>query len=133
MQTKRGSGARIRTSANVRWFDLVPGGTLQAVLPAFALVVTKASGGTVNDCLANRTPLVCVEERQWQVKLIERECKRLHLIPTFRETALDTFRKDPLRCVDLFVAKCAGRSRRTVPTGEERKVASAILQRIVER
>ncbi len=124
---------RLQDSANIRWFDFVPGGTLQEVLPTFAMVITKAGGGTVNDCLASRTPLVCVEERQWQVKLIERECKRLKFIPTLRETSLDVFREDPVRCIDLFVAKYAGGRCPRVSTGMEGDVARAILERVLDK
>jgi hypothetical protein len=122
---------RLQKSANIRWFDFVPGGTLQEVLPTFEVVITKAGGGTVNDCLASRTPFVCVEERQWQVKLIERECKRLGIIPTLRQTSLDVFREDPVRSIDMFVAKYAGRRCSPVRTGRERSVAKAILQRFL--
>jgi hypothetical protein len=53
---------RLQDSVNIRWFDFVPGGTLQEVLPTFAIVITKAGGGTVNDCLASQVKHL---EKSW--------------------------------------------------------------------
>ena len=81
---------KIVSSKGIRLIGPVRGATNQAIMPAFDLVVTRAGGGIVNDCLATATPFVCVEQRQWQVKLIERECK-IHqppLIPSDRKSVV---------------------------------------------
>jgi len=83
--------------------------------------------------LASRTPLVRVEERQWQVQLIERQCKRLGLIPNLRQASLDEFRKDPVRCMHVFVARYAGKTPHTVRSGVEREVVAAILEKYSDR
>ena len=67
------------------------------------------------------------------MQLIERECKRLGLIPSLRQTSLEEFRKDPVRCIDLFVTKCAGRPCPIVRTSLEREVATAILRKVLRK
>jgi hypothetical protein len=110
-------------SRKIRWFDLVRGATQQAILPAFALVVGRAGGGTVNDCLATRTPLAFVEEHQWQVGLIERECRRWQ--PPPRSASWPEFRADPDGCIDRMFA--ARRPPPDVPHGAERAVVESLL------
>ena len=118
---------RVTYSRGMRWFPFVPGATLQAILPAFDLVVTRAGGGIVNDCLASRVPLVCVEEHQWQVQLIERECKALGLIPDFPETSLSKFRNDPVGCIDTFVDAWKTPPPLAPRTGVEKDLAVSLL------
>ncbi|MCZ6595995.1 MAG: glycosyltransferase [Bacteroidetes bacterium] len=95
---------KMKNSPSIRWYDFVPRSTQQIIMPAFKLVVTRAGGGTVNDCLASNTPFVCVEEHQWQVRLIERECKnhKPPLIPEFEETQWENFKSKPMRRIDKF-------------------------------
>jgi hypothetical protein len=121
---------KMKRSDAIRWSDLVPGATLQAIIPAFALVVTRAGGGTVNDCLACKVPFVCVEERQWQVQLIERECKAMGLIPALRETSLDEFRKDPAGCIDTFVIACNRVPETRICGGAEKHEAKRIVSKL---
>ena len=120
----------MRRSAQVRWFDFPAGSTQQVLLPAFELVVTRAGGGTVNDCLASQTPFVCVEEPQWQVQLIERECKALHLIPDLPETSWPTFQGDPVSCIDTFVTAPRVVLKVPVPGGAEKYLANIMLSRL---
>jgi len=117
---------RITLSNAIRWFGVVKGSTQQVIMPAFDLVVTRAGGGTVNDCLASETPFACVEERQWQVKLIERECRALNLIPAFREASLDEFKEHPSQCVDRFFQDTPC-NKSGISAGVEKDIAAFIL------
>ncbi len=121
---------KMRRSANIRWFDLPMGSTQQVLLPAFDLVITRAGGGTVNDCLASQTSFICVEEPQWQVRLIERECKALHLIPDLPETSWPIFKEDPVSCIDRFVTVPRVQPKVFVPGGAEKYLANAILSKL---
>ena len=118
---------KMRRSAHIRWFDFPAGSTQQVLLPAFDVVVTRAGGGTVNDCLASQTPFVCVEEPQWQVRLIERECKALGLIPDLPETSWPIFQQDPISCIDTFVAAPRAAPNVSVPGGAEKYLANVIV------
>ncbi len=118
---------KMRRSAHIRWFDFPAGSTQQVLLPAFDVVVTRAGGGTVNDCLASQTPFVCVEEPQWQVQLIERECKTLHLIPDLAETSWPIFQQDPVSCIDTFVATPKPVPNISVAGGAEKYLANVIV------
>ncbi|MBI4473321.1 MAG: hypothetical protein HY646_11685 [Acidobacteria bacterium] len=122
--------AKMRKSDKIRWFEFVAGSTQQAVIPAFALVVTRAGGGIVNDCLATKTAFVCVQEHHWQVKLVERECKKLGIIPTLRKTSLLAFQKDPVGCIDAFVAAGKSPTKIGVPCGAEKDVAAFVLSQL---
>jgi len=126
----------------IRWFDFVPGSTQQAIMSAFDLVVSRAGGGTVNDALASEVPLVCVEERQVQVILIEKECLRQKLILDVPETRLDKFRADPVGCIDAFFeamrqasgsngpGKGRGTRKKQPRGGAERAVAQALYNKV---
>ncbi|MCI0610784.1 MAG: hypothetical protein L0Z71_17195 [Anaerolineae bacterium] len=119
---------KIVSSKGIRLIGPVRGATNQAIMPAFDLVVTRAGGGTVNDCLAAETSFVCIEQRQWQVKLIERECK-IHqppLIPSFEETRFDVFKEHPADCIDKFFAYTP-RIDPGIKTSVEKDVAELIL------
>jgi hypothetical protein len=118
---------KMRRSAHIRWFDFPAGSTQQVLLPAFEVVVTRAGGGTVNDCLASQTPFVCVEEPQWQVQLIERECKALGLIPDLPETSWPIFQQDPVSCIDTFVIAPRPVPKISVAGGAEKYLANVIL------
>ena len=51
-------------------------GTVQALLPGIDLIITRAGGGIVNDAIACRVPLVCVEEPgHVQVEMIRENCQ----------------------------------------------------------
>jgi hypothetical protein len=61
--------------ARVRRLQYIPGGTLQEILPAIDLVVTRAGGGVVNDAVACRVPLACLPETSHpQVQAILEAC-----------------------------------------------------------
>jgi len=118
--------ARMRAAGRVRWFDYGPGATQQPLLPAFELVITRAGGGTVNDCLATRTALACVHEPFWQVALIERELRRRGWLVESPEADLDVFARDPAEAVGRLVA--AGRPQVDYPpAGAEKVVAERLL------
>lgn len=121
---------RMRRSRNIRWFDFPVGSTQQVLLPAFDLVVTRAGGGTVNDCLASQIPFVCVEESQWQVHLIEHECKALHLIPNPPESSWPIFKESPVSCIDAFVKAPRIESKIFIPANAEKYLANAIISRL---
>jgi predicted glycosyltransferase len=118
---------KMRRSGHIRWFEFPVGSTQQVLLPAFEVVVTRAGGGTVNDCLASQTPFVCVEEPQWQVRLIERECKALGLIPDLPETSWPLFQQDPVSCIETFVTAPRPVPKISVPGGAEKYLADVIL------
>lgn len=115
----------------VRRLEYVPGGTIQEILPAVDLVVTRAGGGTVNDAVACRVPLVCVPERtQPQVEAILDACLAEGLA---RAADPDAFREDPLETL-LAEARRVEENRalaermRLIPTGGEAAVSEAVLQ-----
>lgn len=67
-----------------RWGDQITfigplvGESHQPLFPAFDVVVTRAGGGTVNNALTSRVPLLLVEEAgMWQVEQIRQSCLRL--------------------------------------------------------
>jgi hypothetical protein len=117
---------KMRASMNIRWFDAVVGSTQQVLLPAFDLVVTRAGGGIINDCLASQVPFVCVEESQWQVQLNESVCKELGLIPDLPETSWKMFEENPVSCIDAFFKTQRVTPRNTIPGGAEYYVAEVI-------
>jgi len=114
----------------VRRLDYVPGGTVQEILPAVDLVLTRAGGGMVNDAVACRVPLVCVPERtQPQVEAILEACLARGLA---RGTDPEAFARDPLRVLleeaeraeeNRVAAERMGR----VPVGGEAVVGDAVL------
>jgi len=115
----------------VRRLVYVPGGTVQEILPAVDLVLTRAGGGMVNDAVACRVPLVCVPERtQPQVEAILAACVDRGLA---READAALFARDPLRVLLAEADRTAenravaGRMEH-VPTGGEAVVARAVLE-----
>lgn len=121
---------QIKKSTKLRWIDFVKGSTLQAIMPRFDLMVARAGGGTVNDALASNTPLICIEERQVQIMLIEQQCLGLGLIPDMPETRLDLFRDRPSACIDAFFYDRKTDPKLEIKGGAERKVALDILSRL---
>ncbi len=114
----------------VQRLEQIPGGTLQDILPAVDLLVTRAGGGTVNDAVACRVPFVCVPERtQPQVQAILDACLEQGLTRILEERA---FREDPAAAV-LTEAGRIGENRslvermQGVPIGGEAVVAQAVL------
>lgn len=77
----------------VRGFGYLRGGTMQKILPAFDLLITRAGGGSANDSVACRVPLVCVEESsQSQVEAILKACEEKNLT---RRIPWQEFEDDP--------------------------------------
>ncbi len=69
------------------------------LFPAFDLVLTRAGGGTVNDAMAFRVPLILVEEpSHWQVEQIRQSCLRMDIAES---VTLDEFQKHGRSCVEL--------------------------------
>jgi hypothetical protein len=94
----------MRDSGWVRWFEFVRGATQQVIMPACSLIISRAGGGTVNDALATRTPLVCIEEHQWQVELIRQELLARGFIPDPPEAAWPRFSAEPVRSLVKLIA-----------------------------
>ena len=120
---------RIRREGRERicWFEHIKGTTQQPLLPAFSLVVSRAGGGIVNDCLAARVPLVCLPEKQVQVVLIESECLKAGLIPALSRGAIERFRKDAPGFVEEQLSKGKERRLAPMPAGMEVGLAEDIL------
>jgi len=69
----------------------VPGETHHVLFAGFDAALTRAGGGTVNDAVAFRVPLVLIEEKNhWQVEQIRRACRRMGLC---RSATLEQFRR----------------------------------------
>jgi len=79
-------------------------------------------------------PLVCVEECQWQVRLIERNCRQMGVIPEYPECALGVFSAHPAECIDLFVSRRHHPTAVGIRAGVEHELAASILaDRFLER
>jgi UDP-N-acetylglucosamine:LPS N-acetylglucosamine transferase len=75
----------VRVGDNVFKGGVIDGATVQGLLPGIDLVMTRAGGGIVNDAIACRVPLVCVEEpNHLQVELIRQNCEKEGLTRTIR-------------------------------------------------
>lgn len=125
LDRRNGLLARIQHSDRIRYFGPLRSGTLQALLPAFRRIVTRAGGGTVNDALAAGVEFVFVEEPQVQVKLIERACAALGL--TAAAAPLEEFRQDPRRCIDRLAAMPLPNAQVAPTCGAEATVVEQIL------
>ncbi len=87
--------------ARVHRLPLVPGATVQALLPAIDFAVLRAGGGSVNDAVAHRVPFVCVREpAQLQIEAILGECVARGLT---RALEPELFLSDPFRAI---VSEC---------------------------
>ena len=115
----------------VRRIPYVKGGTIQDILPAVDLLVTRAGGGTVNDAVACRVPFVCVREQtQPQVEAILEACLQCGFT---RELDSAAFLADPAGAV--LRELCREKENRAmadrmgeVPVGGEDVVAAEILR-----
>jgi hypothetical protein len=68
------------------------------LFPAFDLVLTRAGGGTVNDAISSRVPLILVEEPgHWQVEQIRQSCLRMGIA---KGIMLNQFQKLGRKCVE---------------------------------
>ena len=72
--------------------------THHVLFAAFDLVLTRAGGGTVNNAIAFRVPLVLVEEPgMWQVEQIRRSCLDMGLA---EGVSLNDFMQNSRQCVE---------------------------------
>ncbi|MDJ0762618.1 MAG: glycosyltransferase [Myxococcota bacterium] len=115
---------------NVRIFDTLPNGTLQNILPAVDLIVTRAGGGTVNDAVACQTPFVCVRETgHSQVEAILDACLKDGLT---RSIELADLLDDPLHAVLGQLDRVTENERivrnmSSIRPGREARVVQAII------
>ncbi len=76
----------------------VAGETHHPLFAAFDLVLTRAGGGTVNDAIAFRVPLMLIEEpAHWQVEQIRAACQTMGIC---RTATLEEFRLGGRRLVE---------------------------------
>ncbi len=69
----------------------IPGETHHVLFAGFDAVLTRAGGGTVNDAIAFRVPLLLIEESDhWQVERIRRAARRMGIC---RSATLERFRR----------------------------------------
>lgn len=123
---------RERGQGKIAYIGFVKGNTQQAVMPAFDLVVTRAGGGTVNDCLAAGVPMAFIGEPQVQVMLIEKACREDGLVPG-PAVELADFASDP---VSVMSEMYTGRDRclsaiGRVDIGMEREIARALADSLL--
>jgi hypothetical protein len=72
--------------------------THHVLFAAFDLVLTRAGGGTVNNAIAFRVPLILVEEPgMWQVEQIRHSCMRMGLA---EGVSLENFVQNSRQCVE---------------------------------
>ncbi len=89
---------RGKPSKFIRFVRDIFGGTHQEIFYGTDLIVTRAGGGTANDAIATRTPLVCIEEPgHWQVEAIRKSLVREGFA---RTVTLESFRNNPLRVIE---------------------------------
>jgi hypothetical protein len=106
----------------------IPPGTMQLLLPAVDVIVSRAGGGTVNDALACHVPLVCVEEPgQEQVALILRGLEERRLA---RRVAWDAFVADPARVCRAQWEQAGNWRPAEIPRGAEAAVTRRILEAV---
>jgi hypothetical protein len=123
-------GARLPAAGGrVRQVHFVTGGTIQELLPAVSLLITRAGGGTVNDAVACRVPFVCVREpTQRQVAAILAACERQGLT---RPIDYDAFLDDPIGTIVHELAQTEANAAisaraRAIPAHGEQTLVQAI-------
>jgi len=85
-------------SERIRFVRDIQGGTHQEIFYGTDLIVTRAGGGTANDAIATRTPLVCVQEPgHWQVEAIRSALIKEGLA---RSVTLEIFRNNPMGVIE---------------------------------
>ena len=122
----------VRVGDNVFKGGVIDGATVQGLLPGIDLVITRAGGGIVNDAIACRVPLVCVEEpNHLQVELIRQNCEKERLTRTIR---IGDFRDCPIgEIIERELGNQAGNRRirkamQGIRNGMEEAVAVTIIQ-----
>ena len=82
----------------ITFIETLAGETHHVLFAAFDLVLTRAGGGTVNNAIAFRVPLILVEEPgMWQVEQIRRSCVRMRMA---EEVSLENFMQNSRQCVE---------------------------------
>ena len=82
----------------ITFIETLEGETHHVLFAAFDLVLTRAGGGTVNNAIAFRVPLILVEEPgMWQVEQIRRSCVNMGIA---KEVSLETFMQNSRQCVE---------------------------------
>jgi UDP:flavonoid glycosyltransferase YjiC (YdhE family) len=122
----------VRVGDNVFKGGVIDGATVQGLLPGIDLVITRAGGGIVNDAIACRVPLVCVEEpNHLQVEMIRQNCEKEGLTRTIR---IGDFRDCAIgEIVEKELGNQAGNRRirkamQGIRNGMEEAVAATIIQ-----
>jgi len=122
--------ARWERCKQVLFIDKVAGETHHILFAAFDLVLTRAGGGTVNNCIAFRVPMVLVEEPgMWQVEQIRQSCVALGIA---EPVSLEAFIKHSRACVetpggDLKSPEAQREAMRTIPNHGETWLANTLL------
>jgi hypothetical protein len=117
----------------VRKLGFIPGGTVQDILPAIDLLVTRAGGGSVNDAVACRTPFVCVREpAHSQVEEILKACQHWGLT---RAIEPEQFQAFPMQTVlEQYERTSENRDRvsrmQAIAHGGEQKITGEVLARL---
>jgi hypothetical protein len=127
----------VRVGDNVFRGGVIDGATAQGLLPGIDLVITRAGGGIVNDAIACRVPLVCVEEpNHLQVEMIRQNCEKEGLTRTIR---IGDFRDCAIReIIENELGNEAGNRRirkamQRIRNGMEEAVAMTIIRYRVPR
>lgn len=122
----------VRVGNNVFKGGVIDGATVQGLLPGIDLVITRAGGGIVNDAIACRLPLVCVEEpNHLQVEMIRQNCEKEGLTRTIR---IGDFRDCAIgEIIEKELGNQAGNRRirkamQGIRNGMEEPVAATIIQ-----
>jgi UDP:flavonoid glycosyltransferase YjiC (YdhE family) len=122
----------VRVGNNVFKGGVIDGATVQGLLPGIDLVITRAGGGIVNDSIACRVPLVCVEEpNHLQVEMIRQNCEKEGLTRTIR---IGDFRDCAIgEIIEKELGNQAGNRRirkamQGIRNGMEEPVAATIIQ-----
>ena len=122
----------VRVGNNVFKGGVIDGATVQGLLPGIDLVMTRAGSGIVNDAIACRVPLVCVEEpNHLQVEMIRQNCEKEGLTRTIR---IGDFRDCAIgEIIEKELGNQAGNRRirkamQGIRNGMEEPVAATIIQ-----
>lgn len=122
---------RRREWPRLAFIGTTTGETHHVLFAGFDMVLTRAGGGTVNDAIAFRVPLLLVEEKNhWQVERIRQECCRMGLA---RAVTLEEFRRQGRALVETAsgeLAVCAGAATAMarIPNHAERWLVEYLLE-----
>ncbi len=124
-------------SEQIRFAWDVTDGTYQELFHGIDLIVSRAGGGTVNDAIACRVPMCCVEEpNHWQVEKIRKNMEDKGLTRTIK---LEEFRLDPVAILQRELFEYAEdnakikRAMEKIPNRCEKKIVDGIVKFLFER